>query len=419
MPIEQIELGRRIRQAREACGMTQDEIAEKLGVSRPIIVQIEQGKRLVSGLELQKLAYFFAKDIREFFADQFAEDDVVHVLFRSHEDVGDDGVKQALRDCIALGHELTNLEELLEISRASVTVAAYSYSIPKSRWEAIQAGEQVAREERRRLGLGSAPLGDIVTVLESQGIRTGAVSLPEVVSGLMVSHPKVGLFVVINGNHAAVRQRFSWSHEYSHVLLDRDSIGLISKETDRDDLREVRANSFAANFLLPEEGVRQFVASLGKGASSRLHAEIFDEAGVVPIDSRTEPGTQELQLYDVVQLAHAYGVSVPSTLYRLRNLKLLSEKEFERLKTLDEQGRSRRIQELLELPPMDSGKHKSEFHRRFSSLALEALRREKISRAKFMELAERIGIDRTHAENLLETAGIDNEEPEPVLLPED
>jgi Zn-dependent peptidase ImmA (M78 family)/transcriptional regulator with XRE-family HTH domain len=399
--------------------MTQDEIAEKLGVSRPIIVQIEQGKRLVSGLELQKLAYFFAKDIREFFADQFVEDDVVHVLFRSHEDVGDDGVKQALRDCIALGHELTNLEELLEISRASVTVAAYSYSIPKSRWEAIQAGEQVAREERRRLGLGSAPLGDIVTVLESQGIRTGAVSLPEVVSGLMVSHPKVGLFVVINGNHAAVRQRFSWSHEYSHVLLDRDSIGLISKETDRDDLREVRANSFAANFLLPEEGVRQFVASLGKGASSRLHAEIFDEAGVVPIDSRTEPGTQELQLYDVVQLAHAYGVSVPSTLYRLRNLKLLSEKEFERLKTLDEQGRSRRIQELLELPPMDSGKHKSEFHRRFSSLALEALRREKISRAKFMELAERIGLDRTHAENLLETAGIDNEEPEPVLLPED
>jgi Zn-dependent peptidase ImmA (M78 family)/transcriptional regulator with XRE-family HTH domain len=419
MPIEQIELGRRIRQAREACGMTQDEIAEKLGISRPIIVQIEQGKRLVSGLELQKLAYFFAKDIREFFADQFSEDDVVHVLFRSHEDVGDEGVKQALRDCIALGHELTNLEELLEISRASITVAAYSYSIPKSRWEAIQAGEQVAREERRRLGLGSAPLGDIVTVLESQGIRTGAVSLPEIVSGLMVSHPKVGLFVVINGNHAAVRQRFSWCHEYSHVLLDRDSIGLISKETDRDDLREVRANSFAANFLLPEEGVRQFVASLGKGASSRLHAEIFDEAGVVPIDSRTEPGTQELQLYDVVQLAHAYGVSVPSTLYRLRNLKLLSEKEFERLKTLDEQGRGRRIQELLELPPMDSGKHKSEFHRRFSSLALEALRREKISRAKFMELAERIGIDRTHAENLLETAGIDNEEPEPVLLPED
>lgn len=419
MPIEQIELGRRIRQAREACAMTQDEVAEKLGVSRPIVVQIEQGKRPVSGLELQKLAYLFARDIREFFADEFAEDDVLHVLFRSHEDVGDEAVKQALRDCIALGHELTNLEELLGISRASVTVATYSFSTPRSRWEAIQVGEQVAREERRRLGLGSAPLGDIVTILESQGIRTGTVLLPEVVSGLMVSHPKVGLFVVINGNHPAVRQRFSWCHEYSHVLLDKESKGLISKETDRDDLREVRANSFAASFLLPEDGVRQFVASLGKGASSRLHADIFDEAGVVPIDSRTEPGTQEIQLYDIVQLAQTYGVSIPSTLYRLRNLKLLSEKEFDRLKTLDAQGRSHKIQQLLDLPPLGSGKHKSEFHHRFITLALEALRRDKISRAKFLELADRIGVDRLHAEMLIETAGIDEEEAEPVLLPED
>lgn len=419
MPIEQIELGRRIRQAREACAMTQDEVAEKLGVSRPIVVQIEQGKRPVSGLELQKLAYLFARDIREFFADEFAEDDVLHVLFRSHEDVGDEAVKQALRDCIALGHELTNLEELLGISRASITVATYSFSTPRSRWEAIQVGEQVAREERRRLGLGSAPLGDIVAILESQGIRTGTVLLPEVVSGLMVSHPKVGLFVVINGNHPAVRQRFSWCHEYSHVLLDKESKGLISKETDRDDLREVRANSFAASFLLPEDGVRQFVASLGKGASSRLHADIFDEAGVVPIDSRTEPGTQEIQLYDIVQLAQTYGVSIPSTLYRLRNLKLLSEKEFDRLKTLDAQGRSHKIQQLLDLQPLDSGKHKSEFHHRFITLALEALRRDKISRAKFLELADRIGVDRLHAEMLIETAGIDEEEAEPVLLPED
>src|SRR2546429_8960590 len=76
MAIDQIELGRRIRQARESCGMTQDEVAEKLGVSRPIVVQIEQGKRPVSGIELQTLAYLFARDIRDLLADEFAEDDV-------------------------------------------------------------------------------------------------------------------------------------------------------------------------------------------------------------------------------------------------------------------------------------------------------------------------------------------------------
>jgi Zn-dependent peptidase ImmA (M78 family)/transcriptional regulator with XRE-family HTH domain len=418
MPINQIELGHRIRRAREAGAMTQEEVAERLGVSRAIVVQIEQGKRVVSGIELQTLAYLFARDIGEFLEEEFAEDDVVHALFRCHEDVGEDGVKQALRDCIALGHELTSLEDLLGISRATVTVATYSHAIPRTRWEAIQVGEHVAAEERRRLGLGSAPLGDVSSLLESQGIRTGSVPMPEAVSGLMISHPKVGPFVVINESHHAVRRRFSWCHEYAHVLLDTDTVGLVSRDKDRDDLREVRANSFAANFLMPEDGLRQLIASLGKGAESRLYAEIFDEAGVVPIDSRTEPGTQEIQLYDVVQLAHHYGVSSLSTLYRLRNLKLLSETEFERLKKMDSEGRSKTIGNLLGFPQLELIEQRGEFQRRFLSLGLEALRREKISQSKFFELAERVNVQRSVAQGLLDNAGIDDEEAQPVLLPE-
>ena len=69
MAIDQVELGRRIRQARESCGMTQDEVADKLDISRPTVVQIEQGKRPVSGLELQTLAYLFARDIRDLLTD--------------------------------------------------------------------------------------------------------------------------------------------------------------------------------------------------------------------------------------------------------------------------------------------------------------------------------------------------------------
>lgn len=418
MPIDQIELGRRIRQARESCAMTQEEIAEKLGVSRSILVQIEQGKRPISGLELRTLAYLFARDIREFLADEFAEDDVVRALFRSHEEAGEEGVRQALRDCIALGHELTDLEDVLGISRAALTVATYAHAFPRSRWEAIQIGEHVAMEERRRLGLGSAPLGDVSSLFEVQGIRTGTVSMPDAVSGLTISHPSVGPFVVINERHFPERRRFSWSHEYAHVLLDKDTIGMVSREAERDDLREVRANSFAANFLLPEIGVRQFVASLGKGAASRVHAEIFDESGVVPIDSRTDPGTQEIQLYDVVQLAHFYGVSVLSTLYRLRNLKLLSEPEFERLKSMDAEGRSRRIAKLLGFAPLESVEQRGEFQRRFLALGLEAFRREKISQAKFLELAHRVGVPQGTAQDLLSNAGIDDAEPQSVLLPE-
>jgi Zn-dependent peptidase ImmA (M78 family) len=48
----------------------------------------------------------------------------------------------------------------------------------------------------------------------------------------------------------------------------------VSRESERTDLLEVRANVIAANFLMPEDGVRQFVATLGKGSTSRLDAEV-------------------------------------------------------------------------------------------------------------------------------------------------
>ena len=106
-------------------------------------------------------------------------------------------------------------------------------------------------------------------------------------------------------------------------------------------------------------------------------------------------------MYDVVQLAHSYGVSVPSTLYRLRNLKLVSEPEFERLRTMDGEGRSKRIAAALGVGADESLEQRGEFQRRFLALGLEALRREKISQAKFLELAERVGVSQWIAQDLL------------------
>ena len=168
---------------------------------------------------------------------------------------------------------------------------------------------------------------------------------------------------------------------------------------------------------MPEEGVRQFVAGLGKGASSRVLADVFDEAGVVAVDTRTEPGSQDLQLYDVVQLAHFFGVSPSSALYRLRNLRLLTEAEFERLKALDEAGNSYKIAQFMGLPVQDGERHANEFARRFLGLALEAYRRQLISRTKLSELAERVGISRDALDNLVRSAGLEEPEEHSVLVP--
>ena len=408
MSITQQELGRRIRAAREACLMTQDEAAKRLGVSRPTFVQIEAGNRSVSSLELDRLAYLFGRDIREFVTDPFQEEDSLSALFRAQADVvAEPHVLEKLRECISIGRELSSLERLVGIDRDLAAVASYPLPPPKTRWEAIQQGSRLAEEERRRLGLGNGPLPDMVDLFESQSVRTGLVDLPDDVSGLTLSDRKVGLFVVANRSHHHLRRRFSFAHEYAHVVADRDRFGLISRTSERDDLIEVRANAFAANFLMPEDGARQFVAGLGKGRPSRAFAEVFDEAGSLNVEGRTEPGTQALQLYDVVQLAHHFGVSRLSALFRLRNLRLVTAAEFDQLKRLDEQGKGKQLAELLGLSEPDHAEMRSEYKHRFLGLALEAFRRDEVSHGKLLELVAMVGLSASDLDRLIEDAGID------------
>lgn len=387
--------------------MTQDEAARHIGVSRPTFVQIEAGNRSVSSLELDRLAYLFGRDIRELVADSFVEEDALAALFRAQTDVASQpAVLEKLRECLAIGRELTSLERLVGIDRDVTAVASHPLPPPKSRWEAILHGQRLADEERRRLGLGLAALPDIAELLESQGVRTGLVELPDDVSGLTLSERQVGLFVVVNRTHHQLRRRFSFAHEYAHVSVDRDRSGTISRASSRDDLIEVRANAFAASFLMPEEGVRQVVAGLGKGRPSRVHAEVFDEAGTLSVEGRSKPGTQSLQLYDVVALAHHFGVSRPSALYRLRNLRLVTQAELAQLKALDGSGKGRELAELLGLAEPDREKARSSLKHRVVGLALEAFRRDEISRAKLRELVKMVGLSSKDVDRLVEDAGI-------------
>jgi Zn-dependent peptidase ImmA (M78 family) len=381
--------------------LTQDDVAQEMGIARATVAQIELGNRSVSGLELARFSYLYARDIREFVAPTFNADSLTSVLLRA-EDGEEDGVRAALRDCIALGHQLRDLETLLGISRSTASVPSYPSVTLASKWDAIQSGTHAAVEERRRLGLGLGPLGDAPALLEAQGIRTGLIPMPSAVSGLMISDSSVGLFVVINRAHPAVRQRFSWCHEYAHLLLDRAQMGHVSRESERTDLLEVRANVFAANFLMPEEGVRQFVATLGKGSASRLHAEVFDESGVVPVDTRTAGGSQDLQIYDAVKLAHHFGVSMLSALYRLMNLRLITDKQ---------------LAALLGLSEVSEEENVTAFYRRYLILALEAFRREKISRRKLIEIADKLGVGEMEVERVVEGLGLFHDEPSGVLLP--
>jgi len=210
------------------------------------------------------------------------------------------------------------------------------------------------------------------------------------------------------------------AHEYAHALLDRDRLGTVSRSTERSDLLEVRANAFAAAFLLPTEGVRQFMALIGKGGPSRQRADVFDEGGVVEASTRTAPKSQDTQMYDVAEMAEHFGVSRLAMLYRLRNLRLLSDSEFEGLKEHEDVGHGRAVARLLQLPEIDEDAARDEYRHRFLSLALEAFRLSEISRAKLSELVNMIGLAEIELADLLDRIGWGNtNEPADVhTLPE-
>jgi len=284
----------------------------------------------------------------------------------------------------------------------------------------------VAHAERHRLQLGLAPLANVAELLETQGVHTAQLNLPEDISGLTLIEPSVGVFVVANGRHGMSRQRFSYAHECAHVLLDRERRGVISRVADRDSMLEVRANAFAANFLMPEEGVWQFITALGKGSPSRRHAEVFGDSvealgnrGVVRVLSRAEPKSQDIQLYDVAHLAQHFGVSRLAALYRIHNLRFITEAELEHLTAQESAGKGRQVAALLGLPEPDHEAGRNEFPHRFLSLGLEAIRQGAITRAKLQELARMVDRSPEALARVLCDMGLDQSAEEgDVLMPE-
>jgi Zn-dependent peptidase ImmA (M78 family)/transcriptional regulator with XRE-family HTH domain len=424
MPITPQVLAARLRATREAAGLTQEAVARHLELPRSSLAQIELGNRTVTGLELDALARLYARSLEELLAEEFLPGDSLVAIFRAEASFADSGeVAKAVSDSVALARELANLEDLLGIDRAALRAPSYADSTPHSKWQGIDQGTRAASAERRRLNLGELPLGDLEDLLRSQGARTALLELPQDVSGFTLMEPSLSFLVVANRQHPALRARFSWVHEYAHLLFDRHRKGMISRESGRADLPEVRANAFAAAFLIPELGAREFLAGIGKGQPSRDKWTVFDEGDVISAEVRAEPGSQTVQLYDVVLLAHHFGVSRLAALYRLRNLRLISQGELEVLLREEQEGRGREIERSLCLPGTRDESDKrmaspKDFQSRFLALAIEAYRREKISSGKLSELASMAGFSSSALARVLQAAGLDDEKPDSeVLLP--
>jgi hypothetical protein len=81
-----------------------------------------------------------------------------------------------------------------------------------------------------------------------------------------------------------------------------------------------------------------------------------------------------------------------AALFRLRNLKLLTQAELDELKSADEAGHGLALARLLNIPDSDERDDADGFRYRVLGVAMEALRRELNTLAKFTGVAALLGM---------------------------
>ena len=208
--IDAVQLGnRRLRLAREQCGLSQQTVADLLGLPRSAVTNMETGKRAVSTLELTKLAEIYRRSPALFLDgdDEADSEDLSTVLHRAFPEIKEDiEIEAGVFRVLELYREGAALRSMLD-QTIEQTVPSYSSKM-RTVGDAIRQGETVAEEERRRLGLGTAPVSDIAALINKHGIWTAATNLPEALSGLFINHPSIGLAILIQRETLAGAQTF-------------------------------------------------------------------------------------------------------------------------------------------------------------------------------------------------------------------
>jgi len=343
---------------------------------RPSISNIESSNRAVDSMELVQIARALKKPI-SFFLElpiEQIQDEPLTVLYRSDEISEAD--KSAVDDFIAVSKDYSALEKLLGVEDSSL-LPCWTGTI-KSRWEAIVQGEKTAADLRGYLSIGNAPALDLFNILEQRGMKVVLRSLPNSkVWGFSITSKEFGHAIFVNTQSTRERQLFTLAHELGHTVMDRDHTAtvLTEKKSKDDDAREqeilaeVRANSFAAAFLMPELEVKAAMLKLGV----------------------SEGAQEELSTATIDYLRKQFGVSYKAMLWRLVNLKVISKKEREKFQP-------NAVDEVV--PATDTLPSLPE---RYKALAVEAYRRAKISIGK---LADLLRIDIYEARKLVKQFGI-------------
>lgn len=350
-------IGHNIRVARELAGFSQEQFAERLGISRATLSAVENGHVAIDSSKLLLASRLLGRPVGDFFGE---EEEALALMYRAAVDAAapPDIRSRFERFC----KSYRELEEIVGVADSLLPPPAYSYT-PTVHSKPAQFAMQVASTERDRLGLGPLePVENIFRLLDERGVKIYRQEIDnEEVFGLSAFSPEYGACILVNAANTVERQIFSLAHEYGHTLMHRSfykslhpTAGL-SKDSDLESM----ASKFAACLLVPEAGLREtYVRDVGE---------------------------KELGLEDIVHLKWLFRVSAEVMIRRLSELSLVIKSEAQRL--LEEI--ERHCEPKKEFAPLPEDViHDWESNSRFQHLLKRAALGGMISLGKLAELTD-------------------------------
>lgn len=230
---------KRLSLARKRRGLTGQGLAERAQVARITVVRSENGETVPDDDTVARLADALGYPKEFFFADDPEEIDTAAVSFRSLTKMSA-RERDASVAAGALGLELNAwIEREFDLPKPNLIDLSYETDM-----------EAAAHALRQHWGLGEKPIGNVLGLLESNGVRVFSLAEDTASVDAFSFWRDETPYVFLNTFKSAEHSLFDSVHELCHLVCHRHA------GTERSRMAEREAQAFASAFLMPAADVR-------------------------------------------------------------------------------------------------------------------------------------------------------------------
>lgn len=250
-------LGERIRQAREARALTQEQLAAKIGVNKSAIAQAEGGMRMPSTAMIESIAMTTKLPLTYFDSEPHNEFPMSEILLRAHRKIK----RRDVLDTVRFAEHIFTIWYFL---------ACKSKPIPIALPNVTSTPKEAALEVKQKLGIPKdEPVEKLVHILERAGVCMLLLPPLEAREAFCVwvraANRDIPVIAAMAGREDGDRYRLSIAHELGHLTMHRSFLRKSNQEV------EEEAWAFAAEFLMPEIAMRnEIIAPFTLSSFARL-----------------------------------------------------------------------------------------------------------------------------------------------------